>query len=94
MPVDLFGQPADYRALEPIAAREGLKMLCDTAQGFRRARWTAGAPAQSAMRRQPVSSRPSRSAVTAMAAPVSPMMTGSKDLLRSIRMHGQGTRPI
>jgi dTDP-4-amino-4,6-dideoxygalactose transaminase len=34
MPVDLFGQPADYRALEPIAAREGLKMLCDTAQAF------------------------------------------------------------
>ncbi len=34
MPVDLFGQPADYRALQPIAARENLKMLCDTAQGF------------------------------------------------------------
>src|ERR1700744_1130364 len=26
MPVDLFGQPADYRALELIAAREALKM--------------------------------------------------------------------
>jgi dTDP-4-amino-4,6-dideoxygalactose transaminase len=34
MPVDLFGQPADYRALSPIAKREGLKLLCDTAQGF------------------------------------------------------------
>jgi len=34
MPVDLFGQPADYDALEPIARREGLKLLCDTAQGF------------------------------------------------------------
>src|SRR6201999_373103 len=34
MPVDLFGQPADYRVIEPIARREGLKMLCDTAQGF------------------------------------------------------------
>jgi dTDP-4-amino-4,6-dideoxygalactose transaminase len=34
MPVDLFGQAADYRALEPIAARENLLMLCDTAQGF------------------------------------------------------------
>ena len=34
MPVDLFGQPADYRALLPIAGREGLKVLCDTAQGF------------------------------------------------------------
>jgi len=34
IPVDLFGQPADYRLLEPIVRREGLKMLCDTAQGF------------------------------------------------------------
>ncbi len=34
MPVDLFGQPADYRAIEPIAKREGLKLLCDTAQAF------------------------------------------------------------
>jgi dTDP-4-amino-4,6-dideoxygalactose transaminase len=34
MPVDLFGQPADYRSLAPIARREGLKLLCDTAQSF------------------------------------------------------------
>ena len=34
MPVDLFGQPADYHAIEPIAAREGLRLLCDTAQAF------------------------------------------------------------
>ena len=34
MPVDLFGQPADYHAIEAIASREGLKILCDTAQGF------------------------------------------------------------
>lgn len=34
IPVDLFGQPADYDAIEPIVRREGLKMLCDTAQGF------------------------------------------------------------
>ena len=34
MPVDLFGQPADYAALEPIVAREKLLMLCDAAQGF------------------------------------------------------------
>jgi dTDP-4-amino-4,6-dideoxygalactose transaminase len=34
MPVDLFGQPADYRSLSPIAQRAGLRMLCDTAQGF------------------------------------------------------------
>jgi dTDP-4-amino-4,6-dideoxygalactose transaminase len=34
MAVDLFGQPADYGSLSPIAEREGLKLLCDTAQGF------------------------------------------------------------
>ena len=32
--VDLFGQPADYDAIEPIAKREGLKVLVDTAQAF------------------------------------------------------------
>lgn len=34
IPVDLFGQPAEYDAIEPICAREGLWMLCDAAQGF------------------------------------------------------------
>lgn len=34
MPVDLFGQPADYDKIEVIAKREGLKILCDSAQGF------------------------------------------------------------
>jgi dTDP-4-amino-4,6-dideoxygalactose transaminase len=32
--VDLFGQPADYDVIEPIAKREGLKVLVDTAQAF------------------------------------------------------------
>jgi dTDP-4-amino-4,6-dideoxygalactose transaminase len=34
MPVDLFGLPADYDALMPIAAREGLWVLSDAAQSF------------------------------------------------------------
>jgi dTDP-4-amino-4,6-dideoxygalactose transaminase len=34
IPVDLFGQAADYDAIEPIVAAEGLWMLCDSAQGF------------------------------------------------------------
>ncbi|WP_099866364.1 DegT/DnrJ/EryC1/StrS family aminotransferase [Pararhizobium haloflavum] len=34
IPVDLFGQPADYDAIEPVAREEGLWLLCDTAQGF------------------------------------------------------------
>ena len=32
--VDLFGLPADYDAIEPICAREGLWLLDDAAQGF------------------------------------------------------------
>ncbi|WP_369058322.1 DegT/DnrJ/EryC1/StrS aminotransferase family protein [Caulobacter sp. 73W] len=32
--VDLFGQPADYRALRAICDREGLKLIADSAQGF------------------------------------------------------------
>jgi dTDP-4-amino-4,6-dideoxygalactose transaminase len=34
MPVDLFGQAADYDAIAPICEREGLWMLCDAAQSF------------------------------------------------------------
>jgi dTDP-4-amino-4,6-dideoxygalactose transaminase len=34
MPVDMFGQPADYPALDPVAEAEGLWLLADAAQGF------------------------------------------------------------
>ncbi|QCI63191.1 DegT/DnrJ/EryC1/StrS family aminotransferase [Phreatobacter stygius] len=34
IPVDLFGQPADYDALEPVCAEEGLWILSDAAQSF------------------------------------------------------------
>ncbi|MEG0759294.1 MAG: DegT/DnrJ/EryC1/StrS family aminotransferase, partial [Raoultibacter sp.] len=34
IPVDLFGQPADYLRILPIAERYGLKVLEDGAQGF------------------------------------------------------------
>jgi dTDP-4-amino-4,6-dideoxygalactose transaminase len=34
IPVDLFGLPADYDALEQIATREALWILCDAAQSF------------------------------------------------------------
>jgi len=34
IPVDLFGLPADFDALRPIAAKYGLKILEDGAQGF------------------------------------------------------------
>jgi dTDP-4-amino-4,6-dideoxygalactose transaminase len=34
MPVDLFGQPADYREIAPIAAEHNLCVLADAAQSF------------------------------------------------------------
>ena len=34
MPVDLFGLPADYAAIAPIAARHGIAVLADSAQAF------------------------------------------------------------
>lgn len=34
IPVDLFGLPADYRRIVPIAEKFGLKILEDAAQGF------------------------------------------------------------
>ena len=89
IPVDLFGQPADYSRLLPIARRESLKVLCDTAQGF-------GA----------VSSGARTGAIGDATAtsffPAKPLgcfgdggacFTNDPDLaemLRSLRMHGQG----
>jgi dTDP-4-amino-4,6-dideoxygalactose transaminase len=34
IPVDLFGQPADYDAILPFAEKHGLFVLCDAAQAF------------------------------------------------------------
>ena len=34
MPVDLFGAAVDYDAILPVCEREGLWVLCDTAQSF------------------------------------------------------------
>jgi dTDP-4-amino-4,6-dideoxygalactose transaminase len=89
IPVDLFGQPADYRALSPIVLREGLKMLCDVAQGFGGALDGVRAGALG-------------DAATTSFFPAKPLgcygdggacFTNDdvmKDLLLSIRMHGQG----
>ena len=34
IPVDIFGQPADYASIAPVCERESLWMLCDAAQSF------------------------------------------------------------
>jgi dTDP-4-amino-4,6-dideoxygalactose transaminase len=90
MPVDLFGQPADYRALEPIANREKLLMLCDTAQGFggtidgRVAGGIGDAAATSFFPAKPLGCYGDGGASFTND-------DGLAELLRSIRMHGQGT---
>lgn len=89
MPVDLFGQPADYRTLAPVAAREGMKLFCDTAQGFgglldgNRAGAIGDAAATSFFPAKPLGCFGDGGA----------MFTnddGMRDLLLSLRMHGQG----
>ena len=90
MPVDLFGQPADYRALAPIAAREGLKLFCDTAQGFgglldgKRAGAIGDAAATSFFPAKPLGCFGDGGAMFTNDDAV-------KDLLLSLRMHGQGS---
>lgn len=89
MPVDLFGQPADYRLLEPIARREGLKLFCDTAQGFgglldgKRAGAIGDAAATSFFPAKPLGCFGDGGAIFTND-------DGMKELLLSLRMHGQG----
>jgi dTDP-4-amino-4,6-dideoxygalactose transaminase len=90
MPVDLFGQPADYVALEPIIKREKLLMLCDTAQGFGAA-WRAkrtgslgDASATSFFPAKPLGCYGDGGATFTND-------DGLIQLLRSIHVHGQGT---
>ncbi len=90
MPVDLFGQPADYAKIEPICRDEGLKLLCDAAQGFggllngRRAGGIGDAAATSFFPAKPLGCYGDGGACFTNDAELDA-------LLRSIRMHGQGT---
>lgn len=89
MPVDLFGQPADYHAIELIAAREKLKLLCDTAQGFggvadgRRTGAIGDAAATSFFPAKPLGCYGDGGATFTNDDSLA-------ELLRSIRIHGQG----
>ena len=90
MPVDLFGQPADYNAIEPIATRERLKLLVDTAQAFgatldgRQTASIGDAAATSFFPAKPLGCYGDGGATFTND-------DGLADLLRSIRMHGQGS---
>lgn len=89
MPVDLFGQPADYRQIEPIAVREKLKLLCDTAQAFgatfdgRKTGSIGDAATTSFFPAKPLGCYGDGGAAFTNDDELA-------DLLRSIRIHGQG----
>lgn len=89
MPVDLFGQTADYAKIEPLAAREKLLMLCDAAQGFgallgaRRSGGIGDAAATSFFPAKPLGCYGDGGASFTDD-------DGLIELLRSIRNHGQG----
>ena len=89
LPVDLFGQAADYRRIEPIARRHGLKLLCDTAQAFgatldgRSTASIGDAAATSFFPAKPLGCYGDGGATFTNDDSLA-------DLLRSIRMHGQG----
>jgi dTDP-4-amino-4,6-dideoxygalactose transaminase len=89
IPVDLFGQPADYRRLEPIVENERLLMLCDTAQAFgatfhnRRTGSIGDAATTSFFPSKPLGCYGDGGACFTNDGALA-------DVLRSLRMHGQG----
>ncbi|HLY04626.1 MAG TPA: DegT/DnrJ/EryC1/StrS aminotransferase family protein [Rhizomicrobium sp.] len=89
MPVDLFGQPAHYAALEDIVAQEKLPMLVDTAQAFgatldgRHTAATGDAAATSFFPAKPLGCYGDGGCSFTNDDALA-------DLLRSIRIHGQG----
>jgi dTDP-4-amino-4,6-dideoxygalactose transaminase len=89
IPVDLFGQPADYAAIEPLCVQHGLWMLADAAQSFgasyqgRKVGTMGVATATSFFPAKPLGCYGDGGAV----------FTTDPDLaklLRSLRVHGQG----
>lgn len=90
VPVDLFGQPADYDAIAVIARSHGLKVMADAAQGFgsslngRRAGVLADATTTSFFPAKPLGCFGDGGAI----------FTDDEELARllvSIRVHGQGS---
>ncbi len=89
IPVDLFGQAADYPRLAPVAEREKLLMLCDAAQAFgasldgRRAGAIGDAASTSFFPAKPLGCYGDGGACFTAD-------DGLAEALRSLRMHGQG----
>jgi UDP-2-acetamido-2-deoxy-ribo-hexuluronate aminotransferase len=90
IPVDLFGLPADYDALLPVAKEEGIFVLDDAAQGLgatykgRKLGIVAPATATSFFPAKPLGCYGDGGAVLTDDA-------GLVEVLKSLRVHGQGT---
>ncbi len=90
IPVDLFGQPADYPALAPIAEEHGMFVLADAAQSFgaslngRKAGAWGLATATSFFPAKPLGCYGDGGAVLTDD-------DGLAAVLRSLRVHGQGS---
>jgi dTDP-4-amino-4,6-dideoxygalactose transaminase len=90
IPVDLFGQPADHDAIAAVAAAEGLFVLDDAAQGFgasykgRRLGTFGLATATSFFPAKPLGCYGDGGAIFTDDAELA-------EMLRSVRVHGQGS---
>jgi dTDP-4-amino-4,6-dideoxygalactose transaminase len=90
IPVDLFGQPADYRRVLPVAAKHGLFVLSDAAQSFgaalgnRRVGTFGEVTATSFFPAKPLGCYGDGGAVFTDDDDLA-------DLMRSLRVHGQGS---
>lgn len=90
IPVDLFGHPADYPAIQKIADAHGLKVLADSAQSYGGA--LAGKPVGSWGDATSVSFFPAKP--LGCYGDGGAVLTDDADLaqrMRSLRVHGQGT---
>jgi dTDP-4-amino-4,6-dideoxygalactose transaminase len=89
MPVDLFGQAADFATIEPICRKYDLRILSDAAQSYggaqgnRRVGSLAPATATSFFPSKPLGAYGDGGAIFTDD-------DATAELLRSIRMHGQG----
>lgn len=89
IPVDLFGQPADYEAIQAVADHHGLFVLEDAAQSFggsrnnRKAGALAGVAGTSFFPAKPLGAYGDGGMIFTASAEM-------RDLLLSIRVHGQG----
>lgn len=90
--VDLYGQPADYAALQTIADANGLELIADAAQGFGAAE--GGRRVGALTRHTTTSFYPAKPlGCYGDGGAIFTEDDGVAELLLSLRFHGKGTHP-